>query len=198
MIIDLFPVTVHLSSVKQHSLIKEICMEYVDKEYEKNPSTFVDPWDADVFTTFGKKIDLDWGQILSQYLQNIQEFALELGISGNPIITDAWINAYKKNQNQEVHDHSPGHFAAIHYIKYDVEEHLPTIFINPYKQAAMPNRPEFAGYIDQVPQTWVPQSFLRVKEGDLVIFPAFLEHKVPRQQSDKMRVTISFNLNFKT
>lgn len=198
MFIDLFPVTTHISEVKNHQLIKDVCMPYVEKAYEENPSTFVDPWDADVFTTFGKKIDLDWGQILSQYLENIQEFAAGLGIAGNPIITEAWLNAYKRNQNQEIHDHSPGHFAAVHYLKYDIEEHLPTIFINPYRQASISNKPDFHDSIDNVPQTWVAQSFLRVKEGDLVIFPAFLEHKVPRQQSDKMRVTLSFNFNFKT
>jgi len=196
MLIDLFPVTVHLSEVKNHEKIKEICMNYVDKAYDVSPSTFMDPWDADVFTTFGQKIDLAWDQIMPNYLENITDLAQSLGIVGRPAVTDMWLNAYKTNQNQEVHDHSPGHFSAIHYIKYDSEEHLPTIFINPYKQASISNKPTFQTDIDQVPQTWISQSYIRVKEGDLLIFPSFFEHKVPRQKSDKMRVTLSFNLNF--
>lgn len=196
MFIDLFPIVIHLSEVKNHEKIKEICMKYVEKAYDESPSTFIDPWDADVFTTFGKSIDLAWEQILPNYFDNIKDLSDNLGISGNPTITDVWLNAYKTNQNQEVHDHSPGHFSAIHYIKYDSEEHLPTIFINPYKQASIPNKPNFHNDINHIPQTWVAQSFVRVKEGDLLIFPSFFEHKVPRQKTDNMRVTLSFNLNF--
>lgn len=196
MLIDLFPVTIHLSEVKNHQFVKGSCMNYVEKAYEENPSTFMDPWDADVFTTFGKQIDLPWDQIMPNYIENIKDLASLLGIAGKPAVTEMWINAYKTNQNQEVHDHSPGHFSAIHYIKYDQKEHLPTIFINPYRQASMANKPHFHTDINQVPQTWISQSFINVKEGDLLIFPSFFEHKVPRQQSDNLRVTLSFNFNF--
>jgi uncharacterized protein (TIGR02466 family) len=196
MLIDLFPVTVHLSEVRNHNKVKNICMNYVEKAYAENPSTFVDPWDADVFTTFGQQTDLDWNQIMPNYLDNIVDLAHELGIAGHPAVTDMWINAYKTNQSQEVHDHSPGHFSAIHYIKYDSDQHLPTIFINPYKQASISNKPEFHSDIDQIPQTYVGQSFVKVKEGDLLIFPAFFEHKVPRQKTDELRVTLAFNFNF--
>lgn len=196
MLIDLFPVTVHLSEVKNHEYIKELCMEYVEKAYNQNPSTFVDPWDADVFTTFGKNIDIEWDKIMHNYSDNIKDLAQLLGVRGKPAVTEMWLNAYKTNQNQEVHDHSPGHFSAVHYIKYNAEEHLPTIFINPYRQASISNKPDFNSNIDQVPQTWVAQSFIKVKEGDLLIFPSFLEHKVPRQKTDEIRVTLSFNFNF--
>ena len=196
MIIELFPITVHLSEVKNHQQIKELCMDYVETAYEEKPSTFIDPWDADVFTTFGQNIDIEWDKIMHGYSDNIRDLAQVLGIKGRPAVTEMWLNAYKTNQNQEVHDHSPGHFSAVHYVKYNNEEHLPTIFINPYRQAAIPNKPDFHSDIDQVPQTWVAQSYVRVKEGDLLIFPSFFEHKVPRQKTDEMRVTLSFNFNF--
>jgi len=196
MLIDLFPVTIHLSEVKNHQFVKDSCMNYVEKAYEENPSTFMDPWDADVFTTFGKQVDLPWDQIMPNYIENIKDLASLLSIAGKPAVTEMWVNAYKTNQNQEVHDHSPGHFSAIHYIKYDQAEHSPTIFINPYRQASIANKPNFHSDINQVPQTWISQSFINVKEGDLLIFPSFFEHKVPRQRSDNLRVTLSFNFNF--
>jgi hypothetical protein len=170
----------------------------VEKEYEKNPSTFVDVWDADVFTTYGKNINFPWNDIFSEYEKNIEDLQKSLNICGQPMITQAWFNAYKINQNQEIHEHLPGQFAAIHYISYDENEHLPTIFINPYRQVVLSNSPKFNSNDnpDNIPPTWIGQSFIKIKEGDLLVFPAFLEHKVPRQLSDKLRVTLSFNLNF--
>lgn len=197
MIIELFPVILHLSEVENHQKIKDICMEYVEKEYPLNPSTFVDPWDADVFTTYGKNIDLPWDSIFTEYHNNIKDLANIFGITGRPNVTEHWLNAYKKNQNQEIHEHTPGHFAAVHYIKYDQNDHLPTVFLNPYRQVSISNKPSFlTSDMNHVPPTYVAQSFVNVKEGDLLIFPAFLEHKVPRQQSDNLRVTLSFNFNF--
>ena len=172
-------------------------MDYVDKEYPLNPSTFVDAWDADVFTTYGKIIDLPWDVIFNEYGSSIKQFADMNNIKGKPHITEMWLNAYKRNQSQEIHEHTPGQFAAIHYIEFDQNEHLPTVFINPYRQVAISNAPPFINSDPNlIPPTWTAQSFVKVKEGNLLIFPAFLEHKVPRQKTDKLRVTLSFNFNF--
>lgn len=196
MLLELFPVVLDLSQVLNHKKIKAICLDYVEKEYEKNPSTFVDAWDADVFTTYGKDIDFPWSVIFEEYRNNIYNFATNININKNFVVKEAWLNAYKKNQNQEIHEHTPGHFAAIHYIKYS-DDHLPTIFLNPYRQVSISNKPEFnVDSLDCMPQTYIAQSYIKVKEGDLLIFPAFLEHKVPRQKSDNLRVTLSFNFNF--
>ena len=55
MFIELFPSTLFLVKVKNHEKIKKECLDYVVPEYEKNPSTFVDAWDADVWTTFNQE-----------------------------------------------------------------------------------------------------------------------------------------------
>ena len=199
MIIDLFPIHIFIQKANNHEYNKYKCLEYVKKEYEKNPSTFVDAWDADVFTTFGKDIEFEWSQIFQNLMPNIVNFSIEMGIKGNPQIENVWFNAYKKNQSQEIHDHLPGQFSGIYYISYNKEEHLPTIFINPYRQGSVSFAPKFKDTdINHIPQTWVSQSFLKVEEGDLVIFPSFLEHKVPRQMSDSLRATLSFNFTFTT
>lgn len=197
MIIDLFPVHVSISKIQDHEKLKTLCLNYIEKEYKKNPSTFVDAWDADVFTTFGKSINFDWQKVFPYFMKNIVDFSIEMGIKGNPRIENVWFNAYKKNQSQEIHDHLPGQFSAIYYVSYDKEEHLPTIFLNPYRQGSVTFAPNFIDSdINQIPQTWVSQSFLKVEEGDLIIFPAFLEHKVPRQKSNNLRATLSFNFSY--
>ena len=196
MIIELFPSTLFLIKVKNHKKIKDKCLEYIIPEYEAEPSTFVDSWDADVFTTFGKNINFPWNDILPLYSSELKTFSEELNIVGNPMITDAWFNAYNENQGQEMHEHLPSHFSAIHYLSYDKEVHTPTVFCSPFRQSALSNAPVFSKDIDEVPGTWVSLQYVKVDEGDLLIFPSFLEHKVPRQSSNKIRATMSFNLNF--
>ena len=196
MFIELFPSTLFLVKVKNHEKIKKECLDYVVPEYEKNPSTFVDACDADVWTTFNQENNFDWKNIVPLYIDELKDFSMQMGIFGNPMVREAWLNAYKVNQHQEIHEHLPGHFSCIHYVSYDKEEHSPTIFVNPFRQVALSNSPNFVGGADGTPATWVGQSFVKAEEGDLLIFPSFLEHKVPKQKSDKLRVTLSFNLNF--
>jgi len=196
MIIDLFPSTLYLIKTKNHDTIKKACLDYIVPEYEKNPSTFVEAWDADVWTTYNQENNFPWKEIVPLYLEELRSFSMDLGIVGNPMVREAWLNAYKENQHQEIHEHLPGQFSCIHYVAYNSDDHLPTIFMNPYRQVALSNSPNFFGGPDGIPGTWTGQSYIKVEEGDLLIFPSFLEHKVPKQKSDNLRVTLSFNLNF--
>lgn len=196
MLYNLFPVTLYKSSVINTNDIKNLCVKFVEDEYYKNPTTFDNPWDSDVFTTFNQELNnkLDWQKIIPYYIPNLREFANQLGISGSAHVKNAWINAYKQGQTHEIHDHLPGQFSACHYILFDKEEHLPTAFLNPFRQVALSNSPEFTA---ETPAAWTGLTTLPdTQEGDIVIFPSFLEHKAPRQHSEKFRIIISFNFNY--
>ena len=41
----------------------------------------------------------------------------------------------------------------------------------------------------------MPVTGLDVSEGDLLIFPGYLPHKVAKNESNKDRIVISFNIN---
>lgn len=195
--IDLFPISIHKSKVSNTEEIKKLCLEWVEEEYEKSPSTFSNPWDNDIFTTYGRDVGFSWQDILSQYVPNIEELSKELNISGQVSVNSAWINAYKTNQSHDLHDHLPCQFSAVHYLKYNPEVHTSTIFVNPYRQVSLSSAPRIdTSIMDLVQPMWTPQSLVQIEEGDILIFPSFFEHKVARQQSDEMRVTISFNFNF--
>lgn len=196
--LSLFSVHVYKNRAFNHEKIKDKALGYVKRQYEKNPSTFPDAWDADVFTTFGKRIDFDWADLIMLYQDNLIELATQYGIAGDAYITDAWFNAYKKNQHQEIHEHLPGQFSAVHYLAYDKNVHSPTLFLSPYRQVSMSNAPPFkSNDPDFIPSTWNQLSYINVDEGDLIIFPSFLEHKVGRQTTNKLRATIAFNFGFK-
>jgi uncharacterized protein (TIGR02466 family) len=193
----MFPIYVFRSPVKDHAEIKEKCLDFVEAEYQKKSTTFDTPWDCDVFTTYGQDINFPWQEILLSYIPNIEDMAKQLNISGAVAVNTAWFNAYKSGQSHDLHDHLPGQFSAIHYIKYDPNVHTPTIFVNPYRQVSLSSAPRHdTSDMSKVPPMWGPQSYVTVEEGDLVIFPSFFEHRVARQTTDELRVTLSFNFNF--
>lgn len=195
---SLFSVQVYKNKVFNHEEIKRKSIHFVKSEYQKNPSSFPDAWDADVFTTYGKNTNFPWVDLIPLYQENLIELANLYGIVGDAYVTDAWFNAYKKNQHQEIHEHLPGQFSAVHYLAYDAEVHSPTLFLSPYRQVSMSNSPPFGNNNpSQIPPTWNQLAVLNVEEGDLLIFPSFLEHKVARQTSNKLRATIAFNFGFK-
>jgi uncharacterized protein (TIGR02466 family) len=194
--LTLFPIHLYVKYISTTEILQEKLFPLIFEMYENNPSSFPDAWDADVFTTYGKEIDIDWKSVFEHYVPHMVEFGNQQALNGEIDVANAWINAYKSGQSQEIHDHLPGQFSAIHYLKYNPKFHSPTVFINPYGRCSSPHRPPFDTTINQVPPMWVGQQFIHVNEGDLLIFPSFLEHKVPRQTSDEMRITVSFNFNF--
>ena len=77
------------------------------------------------------------------------------------------------------------------------EVHTPTVFVNPYRQVANASAPQLKSPDPRLsPPMWAQRSFFPVEEGDLVVFPAFVEHMVLKQKSDEFRITLSFNFNF--
>jgi len=109
-----------------------------------------------------------------------------------------WYNIYHKNQNQERHNHLNTHngrnfWSGIYYNKNS----SPTTF---YPLSLMHRTSKFDGYENSI----VKDSFydyvnIDVNDGDVIIFPPYLEHEVilNKNFSDEMRVTFSFNIIMK-
>ena len=86
---------------------------------------------------------------------------------------------------QEKHMHLPSKWSGVYYPIFDEEEHSPTLFYNPNEKLLASNR--FVGMNALEP---------KIKEGDMIIFPSWLEHAAPLNKSSKLRATISFNFFF--
>ena len=103
-----------------------------------------------------------------------------------------WHNVYwKEEEYQEIHHHVPCHLSFIHFLAFDKNEHKPPIFYDPARiakahcrHAALPQ--EF----------WQDRVVLDVEEGDVVIFPSYVEHYIPPGIYRSPRVTVSMNLTF--
>ena len=115
------------------------------------------------------------------------------GIPDKFDFVDFWYNTYHDNQGQEPHTHLTGCMSATPYwcgIYYN-KGSTPTKFFRPDSNNRVhqfPHQgPEFKEYF---------ADYLKpgVSDGDVILFPPYLQHCVDLQSSASMRMTFSFNL----
>ena len=107
-------------------------------------------------------------------------------IPGNDMtFEDLWLNCYETMNWQEKHMHLPSKWSGVYYAIFDEEEHSPTHFYSPNEKLIAIN-----------PSCGIDTLIPKVKEGDMIIFPSWLEHAAPLNKSSKLRATISFNFYF--
>ena len=122
----------------------------------------------------------------------IKKFEWELKIVNYSAVTEGqWL---PKHNHWEIED-----FACIHYLNFKVD-HVPTLFHNPAIFAPFVKyiQPELGNVLDNmVPDnSYLYEWFtIPVKEDDMIIFPAALDHEVHVQGPTKEpRITISSNI----
>lgn len=110
-------------------------------------------------------------------------------------ILDIWYNCYIDGDYQERHNHNNEtgpmnpHFSCIHYLSFDPERHQPVTFFDPLSIIRSSSQ-EFKS------NNYKSRITPRIREGDFLMFPSFLEHSVRASEKteDYPRVTIAFNL----
>ncbi len=105
-------------------------------------------------------------------------------------LTGLWLNVAARGGAVRVHNHPNNFLSGVYYVQ--VHNGANTInFHDPRPQTAIVRPPvtELTGY--NTDQVVVP-----VEEGTLLIFPAWLLHSVDPNQSDRLRISMSFNAMF--
>ena len=91
-------------------------------------------------------------------------------------LANYWGNVYEKNMSTNAHDHIGADVSSVLYVS--VPEGSGSIVFKPRPDPSDP------GFLSK---EFPP------KEGTFYMFPSYLEHYVTRNQSDKKRISISFN-----
>tara|TARA_R100000664_G_C2715551_1_gene110800 strand:- start:252 stop:866 length:615 start_codon:yes stop_codon:yes gene_type:complete len=193
--IGLFPVPVIKIKFKDH--YKYDFLEV--KKKDKKPDT----WTRSVNTTFPIIEDDDSivPSILRESLKkdlhdSIVETFEQLNLPTNINFMSFWYNIYHDNQGQERHDHLSGageellFWSGIYYNK----NATPTTF---YREDKTYKTQLFGGSENTALAQCLTSSFSPfVKDGDVILFPPYLEHSVESkpQHKDGMRMTFSFNI----
>ena len=115
------------------------------------------------------------------------------------VVDNIWHNVDGKKQDGMQHNHLGSDFSAVHYLKFNPNEHTGTTFVNPRSNEAFyyknlngkavdgmnGDNPNHSLYFDR----FTPQ----VVEGDFIIFPSHLDHLIYKNESDDLRVTMAMN-----
>ena len=193
---NIFPVTIYKTRIEDNDFLKEKIVSGVEKALPELDSP--EDWATDnLKTSFegepkGKEVLVGKNNVLlKKYYSDAISEIFDREITWE-IVDDIWYNYYEKGSYQELHEHIADpfqkiHFSCIHYLSYDKGIHTPAEFQDPISAVrahSLTLDKDFVG------DFYIPQ----VKEGDLIMFPAYLQHRVlPQKVSDIPRITLSFN-----
>ena len=151
---------------------------------------FIDPNDP-VVSPIVKK------NLIADLKSSIVDVFKQLNMPTNIDLMQFWYNIYHDNQGQEKHNHLTWvggknlYWCGIYYHK----NASPTTF---YRE---PGRYELQRWPDYMDSAMAPvlcsKYFPSVEDGDIILFPPYLDHSVKSEQKpkDKMRMTFSFNID---
>ncbi len=105
-------------------------------------------------------------------------------------ITGCWANINPRGGLNTPHTHPNNYLGGVYYVQTP-EGADEIVFTDPRPQASMIS-PTF---IEETIYTG-NEIAVEVKEGRMVLFPAWLAHGVPANRSDRDRISIAFNIMF--
>ena len=105
-------------------------------------------------------------------------------------ITGCWANVLAKGAAHRTHSHPNNFLSGVYYVRTQPGADAIN-FHDPRNQAGIIKPP-----VAELTAENTDQVVVRVKNGMLLIFPAYLQHSVDANASEEERVSISFNVMF--
>jgi uncharacterized protein (TIGR02466 family) len=105
-------------------------------------------------------------------------------------VLHSWINENNKGDFNVMHTHPGTDISIVYYVKLPKKEKNYIRFYRPGLDLFLYN--EFNDKLKHSSNTTYFD--LEVKENNLIIFPAFLFHEVPVNNSDEKRITVALNV----
>ena len=125
-------------------------------------------------------------------LAMVNRYAKEvLNITTNMIVAGAWINKTHKGFSQKIHNHGNSYLSATYYLCYNNNIHSSICFYNNKEgESKMPYLYSLPNEINEY--NTMGFSFTDIKEGDLLVWPSYLQHGFDKNEGDD-RISISMN-----
>jgi len=181
---DIFPTLISCYDLKGHEC-EQTVIDMI-KTYEKTHNhNLVHEGQSSYIT--GDEMFLSNKRLVSLW-KTIQsccdEYCEETGIDYT-LISTSWFNKLEKNGSVDAHRHERSVLSGAYYPCVE-EDSAPLMFESPLQPYAMN-----MNYIKQTRFSTYTEVF-RPSDGLLILFPSWLKHSVPPNQSGK-RYTVSFN-----
>ena len=105
-------------------------------------------------------------------------------------ITGCWANVNAPGAGHRLHSHPNNYLSGVYYVR--THEGADSInFLDPRPQTGIVRPP-----VTELTADNTEQVVLKVKDGMLLMFPAWLQHAVDPNRSDRLRVSLGFNAMF--
>jgi len=202
MIENLFSSQIWKCSLNVENSIKNKLLNDIEENFQKDKNYLHPSWKCKVNTTFLKDSSVDFSFIIQYFKNEYEKFSKQLNLNLHTYnLYQTWYNYYLSGYNQEFHDHvSPDKsdiYSMIYFLKID-DDHPKVTFYNYTNYHIFYNsKPKVKDIynLDNINHSIVGMYWdLNVKEGDLIIFPAYMPHGVFVQKTDNPRITISSNI----
>ena len=141
------------------------------------------------------------------YLKMSQQYVKSLNLNNKISIEIVNYTCTDKNNFMDPHIHGPADFVGVHYVSFDPNVHISTVFHNPSEGNATYARllkPELYKLIQEQKgsfNSWMKPNFSypQVEEDDVLLWPSILKHGIMKQpkKSTKKRISITFNVYLK-
>jgi hypothetical protein len=163
------------------------CYVYPTKNWNEKKlliSKFID--DTKLYRTDEQNYDNDRFANEKSYLkefceifdEELQQFAKELKVTKIKFL-DIWKVSYYKGDYQMVHNHGSRGFSGVLYLDYDPKVHTPTYFMSPIMNPVR----DINNLV-----------YMKMNEGDIILFPSSILHFTKVNESEKPRSTLAFDL----
>jgi uncharacterized protein (TIGR02466 family) len=158
---------------------------------------YVNHYKNDSYNNFGNKTTRDTFILEKEEFKVLKDFIgkclyeyVEKIYGSNPYmtklnVTQSWLNYTNKNEYHHTHNHPNSLVSGVFYFNADTD-YDEIVFFNPkYNQIELP----IIKYTDY--NTF--ECGLKIKTGDLILFPSSLQHAVPTKSGDNERISLAFN-----
>jgi uncharacterized protein (TIGR02466 family) len=125
---------------------------------------------------------------INEAAESVLEY-LRIGHAGF-MVTGCWANVNAPGAGHRAHDHPNNYLSGVYYVRTHPSANTIN-FLDPRPQAAVIRPPVTALTAENTEQVVV-----QIKDGTLLIFPAWLRHSVDPNRSSRMRISLGFNLMF--
>tara|TARA_Y100000052_G_C2906343_1_gene59815 strand:- start:39 stop:611 length:573 start_codon:yes stop_codon:yes gene_type:complete len=130
------------------------------------------------------RVPLLWEEVIDLYKPSMEILSQQLNKSFQYTMFNPWLNLYKKNYYQEIHDHHEHDISSVFFVN-DGVDFSKFFFYDRHSLNFSETYEELISYKN----TFEPD----IKKGDIIFFSSHLLHGVTTHQSDEIRKTLSLN-----
>ena len=187
-----FSTPIWINEIDNYKNINNELKNYIYKEKEKNPEgkikSNVKGWHSEDFDLKNEVLKSFIAEVSKSIGSAIKDMGWDLE-SQVAKITSMWAIINNKDAFNEKHHHGNSALSAAYYVKAE-KDAGDIVFFDP-RQANVFHHP----VSKEVNSINAQVNSVTPKEGTLVLFPSYLEHKVNVNLSNHERIVISFNVS---